>query len=756
MFHLRIPKLILLLFTLLLIASVTLTLFFSRVGLSASQIQHIILVSIDTCRADYLGCYGYPENITPNIDSVANNGILFENVISPVPITLPAHCSMLSGTIPPYHGVHNNVKYKLDQSSLTLAEILKDKGFATGAIISSFVLDSQFGLDQGFDTYNDTFEKVRISAFGNERVGGETSRLALNWLQQHKDDNFFLFLHYYDPHTKYEPPEPFATKFEDRPYTGEIAYTDYCIGQVIAKLKQLNLYDSSLIIITGDHGEMLGEHGEKEHTFFIYESALKVPLIFKPPGKDKGRRISGLAGLVDIVPTICGLMNIAVPDSMHGVDLSAYFRNPNVSFPERYLYCESVTPRRFLANSLLGVRGEQYKYIETTRPELYDIVKDTDEKNNLIEQQPQQARILQGRLKQTLEVSIRRDSSSNPQNLDARSLARLESLGYISSGEQEDFLAYDKKLPDPKDIIDSHTELQESIHLNFEGSFSQAANILGRLVREHPDIYSVRLQAALAAAALGDLNSAVKHNLKAAELEPGESRPLANLGLIMLRQNKIDDAIRYSKDALEIDSGNSLARDNLATGLARKGDLEAAASNYLISLEYDAGNPETHFKLAGVFSMQNKQQQAADHYLKVLALNPSHIKARSLLAVTLMQQEKFTEAIEHCKISLRANPNQSLALNNWAWLIATNSNTLPQQRIEAIAFAQHACELSAFANVSHLDTLAVCFAANDRFAEAIKTAEKAVRLASGSGDIKLAEEIGERLELYKKAESYFE
>lgn len=228
----------------------------------AAGVRQIILISIDTCRADYLGCYGYQSETTPNIDAVAAEGILFENAISPVPVTLPAHSSMLTGTDPPYHGVHDNSAHLVDDSNVALAETLKNVGFTTGAAVSAFVLDAQFGLGQGFDTYHDDFETPRVGNTVVQRRAGETTRVALEWLEENKNEEFFLFLHYYDPHHKYQPPEPFASQFASNPYAGEIAYTDHCIGQVIQKLKDLKLYASTLLIITADHGEMLGEHGE--------------------------------------------------------------------------------------------------------------------------------------------------------------------------------------------------------------------------------------------------------------------------------------------------------------------------------------------------------------------------------------------------------------------------------------------------------------------------------------------------------------
>ncbi len=248
------------------------------------EIRNVVLISIDTCRADYLSCYGYSRKTTPNIDAVAAEAVLFNHAVAPVPLTLPSHGSMLTGTIPPYHGVHHNIDYRLDESNVTLAEILKQNGFTTGAVISSFVLNAQFGFAQGFDTYNDHFVQPMSSFYGNERRADEASRVAEQWLAEHQDEPFFLFLHYYDPHDAYRPPEPFAATFKDNLYAGEIAYVDHCINQVIEKLKKLGLYDSTLIIITSDHGEGLDEHFEKTHGYFNYHSTMRVPLIIKVPG----------------------------------------------------------------------------------------------------------------------------------------------------------------------------------------------------------------------------------------------------------------------------------------------------------------------------------------------------------------------------------------------------------------------------------------------------------------------------------------
>ena len=251
---------------------------------TSKNIKNVLLISIDTCRADYLSCYGFDRQTTPQIDNIAKKGILFKNAYSPVPLTRPAHCSMLTGTYPPFHQVHDNFESELDDSNITLAEILQNNGYNTGAIISSFVLDQQFGINQGFEYYHDKFTP---SADGNEpeeRPGEQASRLACDFLTDSTDHPFFLFLHYFDPHIDYNPPEPFAGRYSENLYAGEIAYVDYCIGLVIDQLKKLGLYDSTLIIIVGDHGESLGEHGEAEHGYFIYQSTVHIPFILRAPG----------------------------------------------------------------------------------------------------------------------------------------------------------------------------------------------------------------------------------------------------------------------------------------------------------------------------------------------------------------------------------------------------------------------------------------------------------------------------------------
>ncbi|MCP4709805.1 MAG: sulfatase [Planctomycetes bacterium] len=340
-----------------------------------NSIRNVILISIDTCRADYLSCYGFDLPTTPQIDQMAQHAILFQNAHTPVPLTLPAHCSLFTGTYPLYHRIHDNYQGSLGQNHITLAEILKDNGYNTGAVIGSFVLDQQFGTDQGFDSYQDKFNQPLVAGDTDERRAEQTSSLACEFIEDHQDAPFFLFLHYFDPHIDYEPPEPFSSRFSDNLYAGEIAYTDRCIGHVLDQLKKLNLDDSTMLVIVGDHGESLGEHGESTHGYYIYQSTIHIPYIIKVPGISSPKIINENVSLVDVMPTILGCIDLPIPDQVQGKDLSKYFQKETPLPSKRHIFTESIAPDTYGCNPLLGILYENWSYIHTVRPELYDLLK---------------------------------------------------------------------------------------------------------------------------------------------------------------------------------------------------------------------------------------------------------------------------------------------------------------------------------------------------------------------------------------------
>jgi arylsulfatase A-like enzyme/Flp pilus assembly protein TadD len=694
---------------------------------SPKQIRHIVLISIDTCRPDYLSCYGYPLKTTPNIDAIAAEGTLFENAITTAPITLPAHSSMLTGTTPPYHGVHDNY-YRLDQTNETLAEIMRQNGFQTGAIVGSFVMDAQFGLDQGFQSYNDRFDEKVAGSVMVERRAEEVSRYGLKWLQQHQHEPFFLFLHYFDPHMSYDPPEPFASTFQHNPYAGEIAYTDRCIGLVLSKL---------LIIITSDHGEMLGEHGEKTHSFFIYQSAIKVPLIFKLPRQRKSRRIDGLAGLIDIVPTVCSLLGIQSANQMQGKDLSGWLSGENMPDEKRHIYCESLCPTIYKANSLLGVVTDRYKYIQTTRPELYDLVQDPYETSNLVKEQPRRAQLMQGRLKQMLEQTARESKSGANPELDEQSRETLESLGYVAGSVSEDF-SFDLDKEDPKDLIAFHSVNSKMYWIIFEKKFDEAKELCRKMLSERPDYEGIYRYLGWIAEKEGDKDKAIDYMTEALKLNPNELRTRNRLGTMLVAQGKTEEAIEHFFESLRVRPDQVEAHKKLGSLFKLQGKIDEAISHYRQALQIKSNDAKAHNGLG----------------VEVVQLTSDSASAHHTLARSLKDAGRAKEAIVEFKETLRVKPDSVRAMNSLAWLLATHKEDKLRGPEEAIRLAERACELTNYKDAGIVDTLAAAYASAGRFSDAAATAEKALKLIEPTGDTERAQNIKKRLQLYKRGQGY--
>jgi arylsulfatase A-like enzyme/Flp pilus assembly protein TadD len=623
----------------------------------ADAIHHVVLISIDTCRPDRLGCYGGAPQTTPNLDGLARESVLFENAYSPVPMTLPAHCSMLTGMNPPSHGVHDNFDYRLSEGNQTLAEILKEHGFATGAVVSAFILDSRFGLDQGFDAYADRFhDKINTSGF-NERCGDETSQVAMDWLARHQDEDFLLFLHYYDPHAAYDPPEPHASRFRSDLYAGEIAFTDACIGRVIEKLKQLGLYESTLLIITADHGEMLAEHGEPEHSYYIYQSAVRVPLLIKTPGTDPSRRISQPVGLIDLVPTICGLLDIEPPSEAEGVDLTPCLEGVSLPDDLRMLYCESLTPTKYGANSLLGLVGGRWKFIQTTRPELYDLVADSAERINLASRSPGRVDSLAAVLQRRLAPARREGVHDSDQPLDARTRARLESLGYVAGSVDESF-AFDQTREDPKDLLGLHLAVATIEELILAKDFEGARRISQEALRERPGFSKARFSLGKIAMAQGDFEEAASQFTLVLSLQPDSHEAHAELARALSRRGLYEEAIVHFKEALRLVPDQVEVLNNLAVTYAEQGDYEKASGCFQRLAAIDPDSPETFYNWGAMLMKQRKFMLAEKQFERAIAVEPNQFAAHNQLAAILNSRGQRDQAVSHLTESLRMNSNQ--------------------------------------------------------------------------------------------------
>jgi len=753
----------------------------------SKKIRNILLISIDTCRADYLSCYGHTGQTTPTIDAVAQEGILYENVVTTIPLTLPAHSSMFTGTIPPYHSVHDNIDYKLDKSNVTLAEVLQQEGFVTGAIISAFVLDSRFGLAQGFKTYDDQFDYNQNNVFSSERIGDEASRHTNAWLEKNRDERFFLFLHYYDAHYPWIPPEPFKSSYASDPYAGEVAYVDHCIRLVLDKLKSLGLYDSTMIIVTADHGESLEEHGEITHGDFIYQSTLKIPLILRIPGGPRGVKVRERTGVIDIFPTICSILGIECPSQIQGKDISHYFSKRSYPEKERLFYCESLLPTQYDCNPLVGLIDKDFKYIRTTRPELYNLRNDPKELNNLANEQPKKAHIMQEKLEQIIETQLGKQKIDSKLLLDAESISRLESLGYVAGVTVDDSYEFNQSKDDPKDIFKFHLLNAAAAFKLDEGKDSEVRQICDEMLKLKPDFPMTYHMLGKLAFAKGDYEEAVEHYSKQVELDPQAYGGYNNLGLTLSRLGRLDEAIdcfkksvginpyvfpethallarafrlqgKFDKAIAQIHKALKIAPDEerFKTGLKEIVSSREKFDKAVKELKSNPDSAEAHYNMAGIYYNQKKLDLAAEYCQKALKINPDYIKARTSLAGTLFELNRKQSALKQYYLLLESDPDSVNTLNPIAWILSTNEETRLNNSAEAVKFAIRACELTDYNEPQIIDTLGAAYAADGKFGQAIEAAQKAIELATSSDKKDLAEEIGERLELYKQGRPYNE
>jgi arylsulfatase A-like enzyme/tetratricopeptide (TPR) repeat protein len=629
--------------------------------------RNVLLISIDTLRADHLGAYGFRGSISPHIDALAREGTVFENVHSPVPMTLPAHASMLTGTFPPTHGLRDNLEKRLPEASVTLAERLKARGLATGAVVSSFVLDRRFGLSQGFDTYDDRFLAVHKIGDLSERKGDEATRKAVEWLEKNRGRPFFLFLHYYDPHDPYEPPPPFAETWKGHPYQGEIAFTDHCVGQVMAKLKELGLYDQTLVVLTGDHGEMLGEHGELNHGYFIYEAALRVPLVVRVPGaKGVAARVDLPASLVDVAPTILSLLGADVPKDVQGVDLSPWLFGRGAGGGARPLYAETITPTRYYgANSLLAVIADGWKYIETTRPELYDLRKDPQESVNLVEKEKARADGLSRTLVNVLAAAGRAPGPApEPAALDEASRQRLAALGYLGGSGDSATHGFDRNKEDPKDLIGFFRKDQRLNQLVDDREYAQARALCEEMLGERPGFADCHLQMSKIALADGQREAALAAARKAVAVAPENERALTHLAGLLEEKGDVEGAVVLLRRALQIQPSAPEAQLLLGRALAEKGSLDEAARLLDAHLGLVPESAGALVQRGFVQAKQGKLDEAMASYRQALALEPDSPEAHAYLGSALASKAQWDGAIPHFEKALHARP-ENAELHDW-------------------------------------------------------------------------------------------
>jgi len=596
----------------------------SPVRLAAqSNPPNVVVISIDTLRADHLGCYGGKSVATPNLDALARSAARFTRAFTPVPITLPAHTALFTGSFPMATGVHDFNGNKLPANAVTLAQVLREHGYATAAFVGSAVLDSRFGLNKGFGTYFDHFDFSGLDDTSMDLVKRSADQVvdnALAWLKANPPRPLFLW----DAHYPYAPPEPFASRYPGRPYDGEIAFVDSQVGRLLAFLKDAGVYDSVLLAVTGDHGEGLGEHGEKYHGFFIYNATLHIPLIIRAPGT-KATTIEKEASLVDVMPTILQALRLPIPGGVQGRSLlSDMLGKP--SSANSNLYAESYLPLlHFDWSQLRGLQSEGMKYIDAPHPELYDTRTDPHEIRNLYTGKRAVAQELKARL-QDVERRYTAVSGSGAQATEAADPAladRLRSLGYvaISGGTYSD--SSGRALADPKDRIRAYELICNAMTDGQQGRYQEALEKLHAAERIDPTSLPVQYFQALDYYHLDDYPHATERFKAALKLNP-----------------KLGPAAYY------------LGLSQLQTG-----DADGAKASFLHALELDPTNFSAAFNLGMLELKQHQMPEAQGHLQQAAQLNPNFAQAFEALGEVHLALHHNEEAVRALGHAVALDPN---------------------------------------------------------------------------------------------------
>lgn len=670
----------------------------------------VILISVDTLRADHLPAYGYRQVETPNIDGLRRDSVLFERVYSHCPMTLPSHASMFTGSLPTEHGVRNNIGYRFEGAKLrALAEELRERGYATGAAVSSYVLRSDTGIDDGFDFYEDSIAVATAGATSeHQRPGGETLRHALGWIQQHREQPFFFFLHLYEPHAPYEPPEPFKSRYPSA-YDGEIAAADAIVGELVRSLKDSGLYDPAILIFTSDHGEGLLDHGEDQHGILLYREALWVPLLVKLPGSHQADSISRPTPLAHLFGTVLRLVGIDLPLR----PASWFDADAGGETEARPIYSETLYPRIHLGwSELRSLIDGRYHYIEGPRPELYDLEGDPGEAKNVIAIERREA----SRLRK--EMQAYPATAATIGEIDPEEARKLAALGYVGTPRERG----SGPLPNPRDEIKNLARIKAAFRFADERRLDEAIAASRSLLQENPkllDVWSklgeVLVESGRYDEAIEVYRSAITHAerfspdlalaLGFAYLKNGETAAAASHARLALTTHPREANELLARVALE--EGRFDAAEEHVRSALQRGDSQPATSLLLAEVERAAGKLEQALRSIqeaerraaelGVGRLQgadylrgdllarlDRPKEAAAAYRREIAAFPRHLQAYANLAVILMIQGRSAEANELLEQMARNNPHRG------AFLLAAKTLEAFEDRQGAARWRQRA------------------------------------------------------------------
>ena len=690
--------------------------------------RSVLLITIDTLRADHLGCYGYRRGSTPTIDALAKQARQFDYAFSAVPSTLPSHAALLTGTYPFYNGVRDQPGFRLSDNIPTLAEDFARAGYATAAVVGAPVLSRRFGLSRGFDEYNDAFgastEELEAVMPDIKRPAESVVQLGLAWLDSKRAGKpYFLWLHFYDPHMPYVAPEPYRSRFADRPYDGEIAYADSALGTLFAGLRKRGLFESTVIALTADHGEGLGDHHESTHSYFIYDSTLRVPLLVKAarealgvrqsvgtaaPGKSPALQAAHLTGvktpvsLVDLAPTLLRLAGMKVPSGMQGTDLSASILAGEE--PRAHpVYAETMYPLLHLGwNPLRALitqtpGGDVEKYIQAPHPELYNLSSDPGEMRNECSSSPAEAAARREQLEAFVKTHTPARPASSRGPVSAKTAALFSSLGYLAAAGAPD-PEFTTSRRDPKDCVGENEQLLRAAHAYQARQYDVATRILEDVLRQDPqqphaldylgtiqflrhDLPGARgtytrlvqaapyyatgfIQLANVESLLGNRSEAERLYLRAMQADPSNPRPPRELGTFLLADGKTGPAEKLLRQALQLDPNDVLAIVALGEAAALEQHYAEAAPLLERALDAEpAGRNITVMLNLGFVYLKLGRFTEVQRLMKAaLQLDPRQAQGYALLGAACHESGDNAGAREAFQHALALDPRNRLAL----------------------------------------------------------------------------------------------
>ncbi|MCK4341943.1 MAG: sulfatase-like hydrolase/transferase [Phycisphaerae bacterium] len=717
----------------------------------AAKAPSVLLITLDTTRADHLGCYGYKEAETPALDALAASGVLFEQAFVQVPLTLPSHASLLSGTYPISNGIRVNAGGVLGQDLPTLAEEFKKRGYRTGAFIAAWVLDSSFGLARGFDHYDDQIGGGRDSSKDvRERRADDVCNRALAWLDEQPDRAFFAWVHFFDPHYPYDPPQGYRERFAD-PYDGEIAFMDTQVRRLVDWLDAKQLRERTLIVVVGDHGEAFGEHDEPQHGLFIYDTTLHVPMFFSFPSRiPVGQRIAAGARLIDVMPTVLELLGWALPAELEGESLAGACRTGEAFFLPAY--GETQYPRiRFGWAPLRCLITEQWKYIEAPIPELYDRAADPEELYNVIGQQPEVARELRAELAEVVfEMTPRKAGAVD---LSAEAVANLESLGYVGSvtAAEED----DPDVPrrDPKEMIHVYSAYRQVKHLTLQRKYAEAVALLEPLVQQSPESDELRGVLGDAYLQLGRYSDAQREFEASLRTASRSASWWCGLGDALRGQGRTAEAVECYQKAVEVSPTCGQAYNRLGLVYIQQRDFQRAYENCRRYVKLNPRSANALTNLANLLPALGRTEEAVDLLEQALQYDPKYAAAQRAYWVALRNVGRRREAVSALRRALEVLPNDRKLRYELGWLLASAREAELRDGAEAVRLAKLCCEVDPN-DPRNLDLLAAAYAETGNFAQAVETARQALRLANRAGEPQVRQHIAARLRLYESGRAY--